>query len=358
MTATPATPVTPVVAFTPDDLAAIGREILKPRNRYASVDEVRLFAKQCERTGLDPFAGQIYAQFRTTDGQEGMTVQATIDGFRVVAERSGAYAGQTGPFWYDKARGWIDVWLSGGSPVAAKVVVRKVIAGHLAETSAVAHFDEYAQRKSGGALTRSWATMPALMLAKCAEALALRKAFPNVLSGIYTADEMGRVDEGADVPFSGGEAPVIAPAPSGPTAGDGVPVGRASDVTTPQADPARDAVDLDDVIRESTAAAEAEAVATAAAPVPEHTFDGETLLREIGAYKVNAETFRRVCEVAGVEPWPDARVPRSEKAAYLDRLPSDKRLALAQAIVVVERERREAAKAAEAEAEAEAPAAA
>jgi hypothetical protein len=69
------------------------------------------------------------------------------------------------------------------------VTVRKVIAGQVAQTSAVAHWGEYAQTYS-----QMWKGKPALMLAKCAEALALRKAFPNDMSGLVVDAEADRND--------------------------------------------------------------------------------------------------------------------------------------------------------------------
>jgi phage recombination protein Bet len=181
------------VGFTNDQVELIKSQICRPSKRAASDDELAMFIGQCERTGLDPFAKQIYAIFRwdSRAGAEKMTIQVSIDGFRLVAERTGKYAGQDGPFWCDEDGNWTDTWLRKEPPKAAKVIVKKVLGGVVAETPAVAHWNEYAVTGSAG---RFWNDKPALMIGKCAEALALRKAFPQELSGLYTSEEMAQAD--------------------------------------------------------------------------------------------------------------------------------------------------------------------
>ncbi len=150
-------------------------------------DELKLFLYQCERTGLDPFAKQIYCIKR-----KGKAVtQISIDGARLIAERTGKYEGQEGPFWCDSDGAWHDVWLSDSPPKAAKVLVWKT--GAQRATPGVAHWGEYVPMFSGKP-GEMWVKMPALMLGKCAEMLALRKAFPQDLSGLYSSEEMQQAD--------------------------------------------------------------------------------------------------------------------------------------------------------------------
>lgn len=177
-----------LVPFTNEQLSVIRTTVAKTTTE----DEFKLFIEVCKYHNLNPFARQIYAVVRTGNSGRQMSIQTSIDGYRLLAERSGKYAGQIGPEWCGEDGKWVDVWLSDKPPAAARIgVLRKDFAQ---PTWGVAKYKSYAQN------TPIWTKMPDTMLAKCAEALALRKAFPAEMSGIYTAEEMAQADNDAPMP--------------------------------------------------------------------------------------------------------------------------------------------------------------
>lgn len=196
--------------FTPEQVALIKTQIA-PK---ATDDELQMFLYQCKRTGLDPLTRQIYCIHRKQDGKEKMSIQTSIDGFRVIAERSGVYGGQSAPVFEE----------ADGMPVKCTIAVYKFKGTTRYEAAvAVAYFKEYVQTKdewinnqrTGRKIVSDmWARMPHTMLAKVAEALALRKAFPQDLSGLYTDDEMGQAANAATSESGVMQQPAQLPAPT------------------------------------------------------------------------------------------------------------------------------------------------
>jgi phage recombination protein Bet len=147
--------------------------------------ELQLFLYQAQRTGLDALARQIYFVKRGYGDKAKVVIQTSIDGFRVIAQRSQDYAGQAEPEFTDN---------DAPHPKICKVRVYKFSPkGDRYEAAVgVAYWDEYCPTPGQDFM---WKKMPHTMLSKVAEALALRKAFPQDLSGIYTDDEMAQADK-------------------------------------------------------------------------------------------------------------------------------------------------------------------
>ena len=172
--------------FTPDQQAALQQLGVQAN----SAADVAVFFHQAKRSGLDPFKREIY--MITRKGKA--TIQTGIDGFYKIADRATRSAGGTWgipeTLWCGPDGQWRDVWLEKTPPAAAKVTVER----DGSRFTTVALTSEY---MADGPM---WKKMPARMIAKCAEALAIRRAFPDDLSGLYTSEEMAQADNQAPAP--------------------------------------------------------------------------------------------------------------------------------------------------------------
>lgn len=159
--------------------------------RGVSDEQFAVSLKIAQNFDLDPFKRQIYfvARYDNKLKKNTVAIQVSIDGYRLLAERTGKYRGQTPAEWCGKDGVWKDVWLDTEPPAAARV---GVIRSDFAEpVYAVARYDSYVQTTQYGP-TSFWKKMPDSQLAKCAESLALRKAFPSQLSGAHIDAEMAQ----------------------------------------------------------------------------------------------------------------------------------------------------------------------
>ena len=171
------------VSWSKEQIDLIKRTVAKG----ASDDELALFLYQAKRTGLDPLTKQIHAikRWSSRDGREVMSIQTGIDGYRLIADRTGVYTpGRETVYGYEPS----------GNLESATAYIKKLVGQEWHEVSATAFYTEYLQTTKEGKPMGLWAKMPRLMLAKCAEALALRRAFPAELSGLYTIEEMSQAD--------------------------------------------------------------------------------------------------------------------------------------------------------------------
>lgn len=171
----------------------------------ASDDELMLFLNICKTAQLNPFLHHAHSVpfWDSKSGTEKRVVIIGIDGFRSIAESTNKYAGSDDAIFDGEAEVTTDVYEGKGKdrkktgskvlkvPNKATVSVYKVVEGQRYPFTASARWGEYFPTKKPG----KWVDMPFLMLGKCAEVLALRKAFPKVLSGMYTPEEMDQAKQ-------------------------------------------------------------------------------------------------------------------------------------------------------------------
>jgi len=167
--------------YTRDHLALLKRTIAPGIDD----DTLALALYDARRRGLDLLAGQLHlVRFRNRDGSFTWSRQVAIDGYRLIAARTGEYAGSDDAVFTGLTHAGEDGKLP--VPAQATITVWRLVQGQRCPYVATARWAEYYPGAQRGVM---WHRMPHTMLAKVAEALALRKAFPAELSGLDTEEE-------------------------------------------------------------------------------------------------------------------------------------------------------------------------
>ncbi|MFK0279815.1 recombinase RecT [Streptomyces sp. NPDC090499] len=179
--------------------------LISPGLQHAPRAQLAVFFHYCVRSGLDPFARQIYMIGRKNKGEDrednpvNWTIQTGIDGFRTIAHRAAERTGERISYedtvYYDADGTAHDVWLAPVPPAAVKVTVLR----GASRFPFIARWSEFAPeywdaKQSKYVVAKMWRQMGSHMLRKCAEAGSLRMAAPQDLSGVYVDEEMAQAD--------------------------------------------------------------------------------------------------------------------------------------------------------------------
>lgn len=158
-------------------------ELIRRQSANGAPEDLFLAMIEIARVrGLDPLAKQISLINFGNQWQ----ITTTIDGYRAIAESTGSYAGSDAPMFEVGDR---KTTKNAPIPESCSVTVYKLVGGQRYPFTATVYWDEYTGNN------HTWNKMPRTMLAKVAESHALRKAFPKVMSGLYTTDEMDQAVE-------------------------------------------------------------------------------------------------------------------------------------------------------------------
>lgn len=169
--------------FTSEDVIALKDIGVLPRE--VSLANVMAFYKYCKSMDFNPFSKQVYVCAKVNKaGFKKYFYLVGINGYRTIAMRSGEYAGIGDPLFNGKSL--YHLKSSGEDIVTCTITVYRNINDNKCSFTATASMDEYMPSDP----VDSWTQKPAVMLSNVTEALALRKAFPELLNGTYLEEEL------------------------------------------------------------------------------------------------------------------------------------------------------------------------
>lgn len=187
------------VSFTPAQLQIIKTSVAPGLIGH----EFDLFIEQARLYGLSPIKKQIYGIIymrrvkndatNAWESERQLTLITSIQGLRTIAARTGKYRPDDRATRYTKAEK--TPANPAGIESAEVTVYTQDSSGEWYPAIGVADWDEFAPiHGKKGTPTGKWGDMPKLMLAKCAEAQALRRAFPDDIGSLYEQSEMDQAE--------------------------------------------------------------------------------------------------------------------------------------------------------------------
>lgn len=162
------------------------RRICMPEAHQKNDALFETFLEIGKLTMLNPIRKQLYC----IDYGQGPTIVTGIDGLRVIASRTREYAGGDPYEHVDGAKAESGVML----PVSATCTVYRMVGGVRCPFTCTVLWEEFGKKPFAARYANNWKTMPYHMLGKVAESHALRRAFPEDMSGLYTTDEMSQAE--------------------------------------------------------------------------------------------------------------------------------------------------------------------
>lgn len=170
-----------------EDINTLAKAGIVPQGTPFS--QVMVFARICRERGLSPFSKEIYL----VQYGDKYSVITGIDGFRRLACETGSYAGCDEPKYnLDSSGNWktpADLLLENKLPVTCTFTVYRMVDGHRVPFSHTAVFREFSSGKN------KWQSMPFQMIAKVAEAFALKKGFSDRLKGLHIPEEQDAFED-------------------------------------------------------------------------------------------------------------------------------------------------------------------
>lgn len=179
-----------LVTWTGKQLSLIRQTVARDCNPA----EFDMFVHTCRALRLDPLRRQAHAfVFSKNDAaKRQLTIVTSISGYRSIAERTGAYRPDDKAPRYEMGEKNAD-----SNPlgiIRCEVTVYKHSHGEWWPVVGEAWWDEYVPLYDGkiDKFKTGWTKMPRIMIAKCAEANALRKAWPDNFAGVHEESEVDR----------------------------------------------------------------------------------------------------------------------------------------------------------------------